>query len=142
GGDGGGGGVVRGGRGEGGAGEGGAAGKRRPCEERADGAPHEEGEAAGAEPVGQPDRVTAGIGGQEACRDVTRRAAGEHLPCLQERFQGAEHAVDGRCGAEELGEHLSPRSWAMRWSDRPAAAAPAALRRPAGARRSWIAAPG
>jgi hypothetical protein len=33
-------------------------------------------------------------------------SAGEHLPCLQERLKSAEHAIDGRYGAEELGEHL------------------------------------
>src|SRR6266566_4100467 len=66
----------------------------------------DERDTVGAEPVGQPDRVTAGIGGQEACRGSRRCAAGEHLPCLHERFQGAEHAIDGRCCAEELGEHL------------------------------------
>ena len=33
-------------------------------------------------------------------------SAGEHLPCLQERLKSAEHAIDGRYGAEEVGEHL------------------------------------
>src|SRR6516165_1586586 len=65
----------------------------------------EEREAADAEPVGQPDRVTAGIGGQETCRDATRRATGEHLARLQKRLEGAEHAIDGRCVGEEVSEH-------------------------------------
>jgi len=47
-------------------------GERRPRAEQADGVHDDEREAAGAEPVGQPDRVTAGIGGQETCRHVTR----------------------------------------------------------------------
>src|SRR5437879_1891233 len=34
-----------------------------------DGVHDDERDAAGAEPVGQPDAVTAGIGGQEACRN-------------------------------------------------------------------------
>jgi len=41
---------------------------------------------------------------------LTRCAAGVHLPCLQELVKSAEHAIDGRCGAEELGEHLNPVS--------------------------------
>jgi hypothetical protein len=38
--------------------------------------------------------------------DVMRRTVGEHPPRLQERFKGAKHAIYGRCGAEELAEHL------------------------------------
>ena len=80
--------------------------ERQPSAEQADGVHDDERDATGAEPVGQPDRVTAGIGGEEACRDFTRCAAGEHLPYLQERGKGGEHAIGGRCGAEELGEHV------------------------------------
>src|SRR5580700_9801495 len=83
-------------------------GERQPCAEQADGVHGDEGEVAGAEPVDQPDGVAAGVGGEEAARDLTRCAAGEHLPCLQKRGEGGEHAVGGRRGAEELrgaGEH-------------------------------------
>src|SRR5258708_10849918 len=77
-------------------------GERQPCAEQADGVHGDEGEVAGAEPVDQPDGVAAGVGGEEAARDLTRCAAGEHLPCLQKRGEGGEHAVGGRRGAEEL----------------------------------------
>src|SRR5215467_6733885 len=83
-------------------------GERQPCAEQAGGVHGDEGEVAGGEPVGQPDGVAAGVGGEEAARDLTRGAAGEHLPCLQKRGEGGEHAVGGRRGAEELrgaGEH-------------------------------------
>src|SRR6516162_5455693 len=89
--------------------------QRQPAAEQADRVHNDERETAGAEPVGQPDRVTAGVGGHEARRDLTRCAAGEHLPGLQERSKGGEHTIDGCCGAEDLGEH-HPASFASGYS--------------------------
>src|SRR5215831_16770825 len=83
----------------------------KPAAEQADRVYDDERETAGAEPVGQPDRVTAGVGGYEARRDLTRCAAGEHLPGLQERSKGGEHTIDGRCGVEDLGEHHRGCLW-------------------------------